>query len=127
MVVADLHRDAVGVFAGEAIDEGCERIDLDWSEVQWEVVGYLEPLLDPGLRPGPLGRLLKSEDQQLLEDCLDELPADHRELISLRHFAEMSWQEIAAEVGSASAAAARVKYAKVMKRLGERLERRREA
>lgn len=38
--------------------EGVERIDLEWSSAQWEVAGFLEALLRPDLRPGPMGHLL---------------------------------------------------------------------
>jgi len=38
--------------------EGAERIDLTWSEAQWEVSAYLEPLLDPDVEFGPMALLL---------------------------------------------------------------------
>lgn len=38
--------------------EGAMRLDLDWSEVQWEVVGYLESLELEPRRLGPGGRML---------------------------------------------------------------------
>ena len=37
---------------------GADRLDLDWTEVRWEVVHFLEPLLEPDVPLGPNALLL---------------------------------------------------------------------
>lgn len=69
----------------------------------------------------PLARLIESEQSGQVERAIETLPNPFRELIILRHFAGMSWPEIAREAGRASPAAARVMYTKAMERLKEQL------
>lgn len=38
--------------------EGSELVDLDWNSAQWEVVGYLQALADPGSPLGEAGHVL---------------------------------------------------------------------
>ena len=70
-------------------------------------VGALEPQTDA---PGPPAKLVLHEEQTRLESSIAELPDKHRDLILLRHYAEQSWAEIAAEMGHPSPDAARMAY-----------------
>jgi RNA polymerase sigma factor (sigma-70 family) len=49
--------------------------------------------------PGPDRRLMESEDRQLLNDALEELAVEYREIIVLRELEGMSYKEIASVVG----------------------------
>jgi RNA polymerase sigma-70 factor (ECF subfamily) len=49
--------------------------------------------------PDPLDRLCEGERRRLLEAAVRNLPARQREVVSLRYFAEMSLEEIAAVLG----------------------------
>lgn len=55
---------------------------------------------DPGAdSENPHDRVVRSEDRQRLADELQRLPEIHREIILLRHYADMSFQEIADLLG----------------------------
>jgi RNA polymerase sigma-70 factor (ECF subfamily) len=53
----------------------------------------IHPITSPS--PGPDGRLIQSEDRQLLNDALEELAAEYREVIVLRELEGLSYKEIA--------------------------------
>ena len=71
----------------------------------------------------PDEKVAVGQDSERLQECLQELPEQYRELIVLRNYLEMSWQDIADEVGRPSAAAARVMHAKAMEELQRRMAR----
>lgn len=71
-----------------------------------------------------LDRQIRRERQELLDDCLAELPEMQRELILLRDIACDSWQRIAVELGKPSESAARNAYALAMARLTQLVKRR---
>jgi len=58
----------------------------DDSEYEWEV---------PDERMSPYKDLRNDERGRAILETVDELPDDYRELIVLRHYAEMSYDEIA--------------------------------
>ena len=66
----------------------------------------------------PLERLAANEESKIVERCLDELPAEYRELILLRNYAGASWESVAEETNRPSAAAARMMHARAMIVLG---------
>jgi RNA polymerase sigma-70 factor (ECF subfamily) len=51
-----------------------------------------------GDAPDPLDNLLSSENQKRFYGALKELPVQYREVFVLRHFEEMSYQDIAAKL-----------------------------
>src|SRR5262245_20846215 len=84
-----------------------------------------KPGIDPaGHYTHALEYLERGEECVQLEDCIAELPEADRDLILLRNYAEQSWAEIAAEVGRASANAARVAYDEAKARLAILLQKR---
>jgi RNA polymerase sigma-70 factor (ECF subfamily) len=69
----------------------------------------------------PLDRLLRREDQALVESCLERLEPEYKELIILRHYVGASWETVAEETGRPSAAAARMMHARAVIELGKLL------
>lgn len=67
----------------------------------------------------PLEKLAANEESKIVERCLDELPAEYRELILLRNYAGASWESVAEETNRPSAAAARMMHARAMIELGK--------
>ena len=55
---------------------------------------------------GPLTRAIRSEQDAMLEETLDELDEAHREVLLLRNFAGLAWAEVAERLGRESEAAA---------------------
>ena len=54
------------------------------------------PQIDlPDTRPDPLEDLSRARLRQELDAAIDRLPDDYRELISLRHYGELPYEEIA--------------------------------
>lgn len=49
----------------------------------------------PTHEPGPYSRLRNQERGDAIQQAIDELPGEYRELIVLRHFGELSYEEIA--------------------------------
>ncbi|MEE8278014.1 MAG: sigma-70 family RNA polymerase sigma factor [Thermoanaerobaculia bacterium] len=49
----------------------------------------------PSDRPGPYRNLRNRERGEAIQEAIDHLPWEYRELIVLRHFGELSYQEIA--------------------------------
>jgi len=77
---------------------------------------------------GPVGKLMRSEDQELLERCIRGLDEQYRRLIELRDYIGYSWAEIAELTGRPSEAAARMMHATATMELAKLVRRaRREA
>ena len=58
-----------------------------------------EPLIDPpSSRPGPDACLLQTEDFALVRQSLDRLDPPCREIIELRYYGDLSYDEIASEL-----------------------------
>lgn len=74
--------------------------------------------------PHPLEKLLESETSEQLEECLQDLTEEHRELIILRNYAGCSWEAVAEETGRPSASAARMMHARAMIELGKKMRER---
>ena len=53
----------------------------------------------PSSDPSPYGDLRNLERGEAIQEAIDGLPWDYRELIVLRHFGELSYDEIAALKG----------------------------
>lgn len=54
------------------------------------------PSVDPAeSRPDPLEELSRTRLRKALDDAIERLPDDYRELISLRHYGELPYEEIA--------------------------------
>lgn len=80
----------------------------------------------PAAAPGaggtqPLDRLSRDEEKRIVEDCLERLDEEYRELILLREYMGASWEAVAEETGRPSAAAARMKHAQARIELGKLL------
>lgn len=69
--------------------------------------------------PLPLETTANEEEQKIVEDCLQRLPEEYRELILLRNYAGASWEAVAEETGRPSAAAARMMHARALVELGK--------
>jgi RNA polymerase sigma-70 factor (ECF subfamily) len=69
----------------------------------------------------PSAQLQRREASVLLADALELLPADYREVISLRTLEERGWNEVAAELGR-SPDAARMLWVRAIKQLRVVLE-----
>lgn len=66
----------------------------------------------------PLQLLADVEQAHIVEDCIDQLSEDYRELIVLRNYAGASWESVAERTGRPSAAAARMMHARALVELG---------
>lgn len=71
----------------------------------------------------PSEELQAHDDQERLDECLAELPELYRELILLRDYAGMSWDQVAEETERPSAAAARMMHAQALIELGKCVRR----
>lgn len=78
-----------------------------------------------GTGEGVPSAFLKAHDARLLEQCLDQLSPQHRDLIVLRDFEGLEWKDVAAAAGRPSASAARdmhtaatIELAKLLRRHG---------
>ena len=71
------------------------------------------PLTTPPLPPdvAPPELVAGGEQTALVEECLEQLSDEYRELIILRDYIGSSWDEIARETGRPSPDAARMKHA----------------
>lgn len=58
-----------------------------------------DAILAPPAQPGPLDRLEAVERRQRVRRALRGLPDDYRDVLVLRHFAELSYDDIAATLG----------------------------
>jgi RNA polymerase sigma-70 factor (ECF subfamily) len=75
--------------------------------------------LEDGRAPRPLDSVADAEEQARVEDCLERLPEEYRELILLRNYADASWESVAEETGRPSPAAARMMHARALVELGK--------
>lgn len=57
-----------------------------------------QPLDPPSLSPGPDAELLNSERITLMDNALQQLDSPCRELVELRYFGDLSYEEIAQEL-----------------------------
>jgi RNA polymerase sigma-70 factor (ECF subfamily) len=73
---------------------------------------------------GPSERAARDELKSIVEDCISELAPDYRELILLREYVGMSWEQIAAETQRSSADAARMTHSRAMLDLARRVRER---
>ena len=71
----------------------------------------------------PLDGLAAQEQIDIVENCLQELPEEYRELILMRNYAGASWELVAEETGRPSGAAARMMHARAMIELGKLVRR----
>ena len=58
-----------------------------------------EPAAAPRAQPGPLDLLEAEERRRRVRSALRALPADYQDVLVLRHFAELSYDDIAATLG----------------------------
>ncbi len=80
--------------------------------------------IDPvasGLIPPDL--ISKAEERAVLVDALASLPENYRELILLRDYMGMSWDEISEEIESPSADAARMRHGSALVKLAKEVKR----
>jgi len=78
--------------------------------------------LDPAATGlSPAAGVARDEQVHALEEALAGLPEAERELVVLRDYVGMSWEEVAERTGRPSAAAARMAHGKVLLALGARL------
>lgn len=70
----------------------------------------------------PSQKLSVREQEAIYDRCLSELPEHYREVVLLRQYADMSWDQVAAQIGSPNAKAAVQLYSRAMSSLEEKLE-----
>jgi len=104
----------------------------DWNEAARRAAARERPLVVDG-RSGaitmdlaaitltPAESAAHSEQAEALEEALAALPEQDRELIVLRDYVGMTWEEVAQRLGRPSAAAARMAHGKVLLELGAHL------
>ena len=104
----------------------------DWNDAAKRAAARERPLVSDG-RSGaitldlaataltPAESASHGEQAEALEAALAALPEQDRELILLRDYVGMSWEEVAQRLGRPSAAAARMAHGKVLLELGARL------
>ena len=73
---------------------------------------------------GPVSRAARREMEAIMDECLAELPENHREVILLRDFADGSWEFVAEQIDSPSADAAKHLYQRAWAKLAIAVERR---
>ena len=71
----------------------------------------------------PPQKLSEQEQVSALEEAIDDLPEQYRELIILRDYTGASWDDVAEATGRPSAAAARMMHAKALIELGKLMTR----
>lgn len=69
----------------------------------------------------PVDALSRAEQDELVDRCLTEMPDEYRELIILRDYEGLSWEDVAQETGRPSPDAARMKHATAMVNLAKRV------
>lgn len=74
--------------------------------------------------PSPSRPAKEDEYQDLIDQCMAELPEDEREVILMRHYMEHSWKEITAKLNRPSVDAARQLRDRALQRLNEIVRRR---
>lgn len=72
----------------------------------------------PSPSPTPSRALMAEEAKEKLEQALDALPEDQREVIVQRHYLQMSWREVG-EAMNRSEAAAKMLFQRAIQRLRE--------
>lgn len=70
------------------------------------------------------GEVVRRQDARILEECLDQLAPQHRDVIVLRDFEGLEWQAVAAAAGRPSASAAREMHTLATLELAKLLRRR---
>ncbi|MGH7134589.1 MAG: sigma-70 family RNA polymerase sigma factor [Pirellulales bacterium] len=75
-------------------------------------------LLAGGDQPTPAEQAATNEASLLLAQALEALPADDQQLIRLRHFEQLSHDEIAVRLGC-SPATVRMRWVRVLRKLRE--------
>jgi RNA polymerase sigma-70 factor (ECF subfamily) len=78
----------------------------------------------PGAHPAPPGMAQTAEEIAALDECLDALPAQYRELLILRDFEGLEWDDAAEAAGRPSASAAREMHTKATLELAKLLRSR---
>lgn len=74
--------------------------------------GFAAQLADDATQP--LEGLAEGEQLQIVEECIEELDQEHRELVILRNYVGASWETVAEQTGRPSAAAARMMHARAL-------------
>jgi len=72
----------------------------------------------------PFSDVMKTEEQDAVQDAIAELPEKYRELIVLRDYTGASWEDVAEAVGAKSPNAARMMHSRAVARLGKTLRER---
>jgi RNA polymerase sigma-70 factor, ECF subfamily len=104
----------------------------DWNDAAKRAAARERPLVADGLSGAitldlaaaaltPAESAAHGEQAEALEEALAALPEQDRELILLRDYVGMTWEEVAQRLGRPSAAAARMAHGKVLLELGARL------
>lgn len=71
---------------------------------------------------GPSTLVEQSELKGIIEDCISELSRDYRELVLLRDYAGMTWEQIAIETHRPTPEAARMMHSRAMLELAKSVQ-----
>lgn len=91
------------------------REALDSGEITYE------PASDS---PPPLDGLIRDENVEAVEACMDELQEPHRDVILLRNYVGGSWEEVREWICGKSVDAVRMQHARAMTELSKLVRRR---
>jgi RNA polymerase sigma-70 factor (ECF subfamily) len=121
----DLRDEAALIHWLSVLAENRIRDAADYNDAAKRAAGREVPLASPGrsgtvhLDPasdgtGPADRAANDEQVERLEEAISALPEDLREIVLLRDYAGMAWEDIATRVGRPSPDAARMAHGKAL-------------
>jgi RNA polymerase sigma-70 factor (ECF subfamily) len=123
-LMAWLRRALVRNLADQARRHGAQRRDAARRESLEELLDRSGAALHRALaasRPSPADQAERREEAVRLADAIESLPADYRDVIRLRHFEGLPFEEVARRMGR-SAGASRMLWARALERLNEAVE-----
>lgn len=78
----------------------------------------------PGRTTGPIDRVVRSEREIAVEECLEQMAEHHRRVIVLRDYDGLEWNEVAAKMQKNTDSAVRELHRRAMLELAKLLRRR---
>ncbi|MCD6454778.1 MAG: sigma-70 family RNA polymerase sigma factor [Candidatus Aminicenantes bacterium] len=111
------HNLVIDHFRKKKLNKVSFHAEVDGEDVEFDV---------PGNEKSPYEKMLNKERREIIMEALEKIPPEMKELIILRHFNELSYQEIA-EVTGLPFHAVKSKLYRAREALRKRLEAYREA
>ncbi|MDO4568997.1 MAG: sigma-70 family RNA polymerase sigma factor [Planctomycetia bacterium] len=110
--IADYERKNLQCQKRDAFKEQNLETNQTSAEAQWE--RFADSITSP------LSRLAREDRHEMLRNILDSLPENDRQILTLRHFDDMSNRECAEALGIEPKAAS-IRYVRALQRLKEKL------